>query len=144
MPWWRKWTSLWTACLLGCRALPQPDGVVVVAYAPPVEYQGWWEAMLVCSSVVPPVRLTDVHFYRVNGPAFTINGTTVIGLSGKDPLTGEYRIYLTEYVVMDERTVQHEMLHTILDNHPGHPFFPGTWPCRVWTPDGYVIHEEGR
>lgn len=129
--------SLLTIVLLGCSR-EQPR-LRASRYVPPPIYTEWWETMEKCSGVVPPVAMTKVNFYIVPAPYFIINADTVVGVSGKD-VTGQRYIYVVPSVLLDERTIEHEMLHTILNNRPGHPYWPGTWPCRVWTPEGYVLH----
>lgn len=128
-----------TIALLGCPHRPSPSRAI--PYVPPPIYDEWWQKMVSCSGVVPPVAMTRVNFFIVLAPYFLVNGDTVVGLSGKDTRTGERYIYLVSDLLLDERSVEHEMLHTILDNRPGHPYTPGTFPCRVWTPEGYVLHD---
>ncbi len=133
-----RWLVLMAALILGsCRLTVSSS----MRFWPPPEYRLYWEEMVRCSGVVPPVDFTQVQFRLVDGRSWWEDETEIVGLSVRETFLWHTTrtIYLASFYKMDPQVVMHEMLHTILNNRRGHPYWPGTWPCKVWSPEGYVL-----
>jgi hypothetical protein len=98
-------------------------------FSPPTIYSTWWNMTEACSGLTG--SLAAITWYKTSDAlGNNANGEPVIGYwSAKGS-----RIVLTDDVVLDGRTVRHEMLHALLqrDGHPRAQFLgkcAGTVPC---------------
>ena len=111
--------------LAACLAEPAGPRGAIPFLQPPAVYAGWWGDMETCSSVAAP--LTRVDWYEVPGDQFATPQGWRWGW-WQPP----HSIYLAQAHVLDERLVEHEMLHDLLQvgTHP-----PQFQTCGVTYPN---------
>jgi hypothetical protein len=105
--------------LAACETLgpPAPVPAGAVRFAPPAEYQAWWEATEACSG--RSASFAQLEWYVAPGVR-TFS-------TSEGPKVGEWshssagvRIILADDYADSELVVRHEMLHALLDRE-GHP-----------------------
>lgn len=111
-------------------------------YPPPPEYRVWYDEMLACSGVQEPhTRFQSISFVYVDRPYVRPIDSTRVNLAETE-MNAVFRdwaiIVVPKTRVMDEKVLRHELLHAIL-GPVGHPFIPGTFPCGIWTAEGYTL-----
>lgn len=118
------------AALAGSAPAQQPRltrrdfaGLLAVShqYLPEPAYDGWWDGLVTACGCQPAVRLEAV-VWHVAPEGFACAADRAQGCLGE--WTGNGDIFIARKHVMDQRLVQHEMLHAILGRGDhGHPLF---------------------
>ena len=109
----RKLPCLAPALLAACLAHPFEPGEARPFSPPPPLYAVWWQRMETCSQISAP--LGQVEWYEVPGDQFETPDGPRWGWWGPP-----HSIYIAETHLSDERLVEHEMLHELLQTgaHP--------------------------